>query len=52
MMKSSIWKAPKTLTEYQMTAAMVVQVKDTQRKITLRSKEVNDAINHYWELQN
>lgn len=32
--------------------ATVVQVKDTQHKITLRSQEVNDAINHYWELQN
>ena len=31
--------------------ATVTQVKDTQRKITLRSQEVNDAINHYWELQ-
>ena len=28
-----------------------MQVKDTQHKITLRSKEVNDAINHYWELR-
>ena len=32
-------------------SATVVQVKDTKHKITLRSKEVNDAINHYWELQ-
>ena len=31
--------------------ATVAQVKDTQRKITLRSQEVNDAINHYWKLQ-
>ena len=31
--------------------ATVTQVKDTQHKITLRSQEVNDAINHYWELQ-
>ena len=31
--------------------ATAVQVKDTQRNITLRSQEVNDAINHYWELQ-
>ena len=31
--------------------ATAVQVKDTQRKITLRSQEVNDAINHYWELR-
>ena len=30
-------------------ATTLVQVKDTQRKITLRSQEVNDAINHYWE---
>ena len=29
----------------------VVQVKDTQHNITLRSQEVIDAINHYWELQ-
>ena len=28
-----------------------VQVKDTQHNITLRSPEVNDAINHYWELR-
>ena len=28
-----------------------VQVKDTQHNITLRSQEVNDAINHYWELR-
>ena len=32
-------------------AAVAVQVKDTQHKITLRSQEVNDAINHYWELR-
>ena len=32
-------------------AATVVQVKDTQHKITLRSQEVIDAINHYWELR-
>ena len=31
--------------------ATVVQVKDTQHNITLRSQEVIDAINHYWELQ-
>ena len=31
--------------------ATVAQVKDTQRKITLRSQEVNDAINQYWKLQ-
>ena len=31
--------------------ATVAQVKDTQHNITLRSREVNDAINHYWELQ-
>ena len=31
--------------------ATAVQVKDTQHKITLRSPEVNDAINHYWELR-
>ena len=31
--------------------ATVVQVKDTQHKITLRSQEVIDAINHYWELR-
>ena len=31
--------------------ATAVQVKDTKHKITLRSQEVNDAINHYWELQ-
>ena len=29
----------------------VVQVKATQRPITLRSQDVNDAINHYWELR-
>ena len=29
----------------------VVQVKDTQRNITLRSQEVNDAINRYWKLR-
>ena len=28
-----------------------VQVKDTRHKITLRSQEVNDAINNYWHLQ-
>ena len=31
--------------------ATTVQVKDTQRNITLRSQEVNDAIKHYWELR-
>lgn len=31
--------------------ATAVQVKDTQNNITLRSQEVNDAINHYWTLQ-
>ena len=31
--------------------ATVAQVKDTQHNITLRSQEVSDAINHYWELQ-
>lgn len=31
--------------------ATTTQVKDTQRNITLRSKEVIDAINHYWKLQ-
>ena len=31
--------------------ATAVQVKDTQRNITLRSQEVNDAIKHYWELR-
>ena len=28
-----------------------VQVKDTRHKITLRSQEVNDAINNYWQLR-
>ena len=32
-------------------AATATQVKDTQHNITLRSQEVNDAINHYWELR-
>ena len=32
-------------------SATAVQVKNTQHKITLRSQEVNDAINHYWELR-
>ena len=32
-------------------AATVVQVKDTQHNITLRSPEVNDAINNYWDLR-
>ena len=32
-------------------AATAVQVKDTHHKITLRSQEVNDAVNHYWELR-
>lgn len=31
--------------------ATAVQVKHTQHNITLRSQEVNDAINHYWELR-
>ena len=31
--------------------ATAVQVKDTQHNITLRSPEVNDAINNYWKLQ-
>ena len=31
--------------------ATVVQVKDTQHNITLRSQEVNDAINRYWKLR-
>ena len=33
-------------------SATATQVKDTQHKITLRSQEVNNAINHYWELRN
>lgn len=32
--------------------ATATQVKDTRHNITLRSQEVNDAINHYWELRN
>ena len=32
-------------------AATAVQVKDTKRNITLRSREVSDAINNYWELR-
>lgn len=31
--------------------ATVTQVKATQASITLRSQDVNDAINHYWELR-
>ena len=31
--------------------ATVTQVKATQAPITLRSQDVNDAINHYWELR-
>ena len=31
--------------------ATAVQVKATQAPITLRSRDVNDAINHYWELR-
>ena len=31
--------------------ATATQVKHTQRNITLRSQEVNDAINNFWELQ-
>ena len=31
--------------------ATAVQVKNTRRPITLRSPEVIDAINHYWELR-
>ncbi len=31
--------------------ATAVQVKDTRHRITLRSQDVNDAINHYWELR-
>ena len=31
--------------------ATATQVKDTQHRITLRSREVKDAINHYWELR-
>ncbi len=31
--------------------ATAVQVKDTQHKITLRSQEVSDAINNYWDLR-
>ena len=31
--------------------ATAVQVKDTQHRITLRSPEVNDAINNYWDLR-
>ena len=34
------------------SSATAVQVKNTKHKITLRSQEVNDAINHYWELRN
>ena len=33
------------------STATLVQVKDTQHNITLRSQEVSDAINHYWESQ-
>ena len=32
-------------------SATATQVKHTQHNITLRSQEVNDAINNYWELQ-
>lgn len=32
-------------------AATLVQVKDTQHNITLRSQEMSDAINHYWKSQ-
>lgn len=32
-------------------AGTAVQVKDTQHNITLRSQEVIDAINNYWELR-
>ena len=32
-------------------AATATQVKDTQHNITLKSQEVIDAINHYWELR-
>ncbi len=32
-------------------AATAVQVKDTKHNITLRSREVIDAINNYWELR-
>ena len=32
--------------------ATAVQVKDTKHNITLRSQEVTDAINNYWELRN
>ncbi len=32
-------------------AATAVQVKDTQHNVTLRSQEVKDAINNYWELR-
>ena len=31
--------------------ATATQVKDTQHKITLRSQEVNDTINNYWDLR-
>ena len=31
--------------------ATAVQIKDTRHNITLRSQEVTDAINHYWELR-
>ena len=31
--------------------ATAVQVKSTEHNITLRSQEVTDAIDHYWELQ-
>ena len=32
-------------------AATATQVKDTQHNITLKSQEVVDGINHYWELR-
>ena len=32
-------------------SATATQVKHTQHNMTLRSQEVNDAINHYWELR-
>ena len=32
-------------------AATATQVKDTQHNITLKSQEVIDGINHYWELR-
>ena len=46
-----IWKVQKTLIKYQVRLRRQHKSKTLNTKITLRSTEVKDAINHYWKLR-